>query len=103
MVNFASIEDSMLRQFSVRRAYGRGDEFAAGFGVFCDVNSIAREFFGKRLQESLRILFLLFAATGESQQNLPEGLQIMAIVRSLLDLLHPQFLIAMNTTEPQHH
>jgi hypothetical protein len=43
--NFASIY-SMFRKFSVRGTYGRGSELASGLRVFCDVNRIAREFFG---------------------------------------------------------
>src|SRR5271157_148535 len=84
------------------RADNGWDGTAKGLLVFRDVDGIAGEFFGKVFQEFLRESILFFAAGGERQEDLGEGLQVVAAINGLLHLLHTEAFVAVNAAEPKH-
>lgn len=95
-------ERAERRPDSVGRAYGRGDRLAHGLGLFRFIHGVARKFFRELFEIFLCQRIHLLAASGKSQQNLREGLQVMAVIGGLLHLRHAQLLVPMNAAEPQY-
>ena len=85
---------------------GRADKgwggTAEGLLVLSDVDEIAGEFFGEVFQEFLSESILFFAARGERQKDLGEGLEVAPAINGFLYLLHAEPFVAVNAAEPKH-
>src|SRR5437879_5309596 len=74
---------------------------AHGFCVLRCVEGARRKFLAQFAQEFLRQIILLLPARGQRQQDFCKRLQVPSVFNGLSKLLHAEFLVAVNSAEPQ--
>src|SRR5439155_23380656 len=90
---------------ATRKASGmqlRGNGLAHRLGVLGSVEPAFRKFLAQFAQEFLRQIILLLPASGQRQQDFCKRLQVPSVLNSLSKLLHTEFLITVNSPEPQN-
>src|SRR6266403_517833 len=80
---------------------GRLQRHARCFGVFRSEKLVTWILLGQLAQQLLREGVLFFTACGKGKHNFGERLEVKAVLCSLGELLHTEFLVPVNSTKPE--